>query len=217
MRRLALLAAATLAATLATPALADAPPPTGTYLGASGDPCTAGFTSPNAIACQGYYSGNLDGNSDSIAFQQSAIQALLSQHPTDPNPQLGYVPTAFSWDGDWNALVNAGNVITSAQLVGNQLVFSTPLFGQTIIGAHFGNNAEADQNNVTAFWLFNFTAPTSGITFDNLQGFSNAALYQTQPGGVPEPGTWAMMLLGFGATGVAMRRRRQPHALAQLA
>ncbi len=27
---------------------------------------------------------------------------------------------------------------------------------------------------------------------------------------VPEPGTWAMMLLGFGATGYAMRRRRKP-------
>ena len=33
---------------------------------------------------------------------------------------------------------------------------------------------------------------------------------------VPEPATWAMMLLGFGAVGFAMRRRRQP-ALLQLA
>ena len=33
---------------------------------------------------------------------------------------------------------------------------------------------------------------------------------------VPEPGTWAMMLLGFGAAGFAMRRQRKP-ALAQLA
>ena len=33
---------------------------------------------------------------------------------------------------------------------------------------------------------------------------------------VPEPGTWAMMLLGFGAAGVALRRRREPR-LAQLA
>lgn len=33
---------------------------------------------------------------------------------------------------------------------------------------------------------------------------------------VPEPATWAMMLLGFGAIGFAMRRRRQP-AIAQIA
>ena len=33
---------------------------------------------------------------------------------------------------------------------------------------------------------------------------------------VPEPGTWALMLLGFGGIGLAMRRRRRP-ALAQLA
>jgi hypothetical protein len=26
---------------------------------------------------------------------------------------------------------------------------------------------------------------------------------------VPEPATWAMMLLGFGAAGFALRRRRQ--------
>jgi hypothetical protein len=38
------------------------------------------------------------------------------------------------------------------------------------------------------------------------------------PGGVPEPGTWAMMLLGFGATGVAMRRsRRKTGLISQLA
>ena len=34
---------------------------------------------------------------------------------------------------------------------------------------------------------------------------------------VPEPATWAMMLMGFGATGVAMRRRRRKLAFAQFA
>ena len=33
---------------------------------------------------------------------------------------------------------------------------------------------------------------------------------------VPEPATWAMMLIGFGGIGMALRRRRQP-ALAQIA
>lgn len=33
---------------------------------------------------------------------------------------------------------------------------------------------------------------------------------------VPEPGTWAMMLLGFGAIGLSVRSRRRP-ALAQIA
>lgn len=38
------------------------------------------------------------------------------------------------------------------------------------------------------------------------------------PGAVPEPATWAMMLLGFGGIGMTMRRRRQAgNKLAQLA
>lgn len=36
------------------------------------------------------------------------------------------------------------------------------------------------------------------------------------PAAVPEPATWAMMLLGFGALGFSMRRRRRP-VLAQVA
>ena len=36
-------------------------------------------------------------------------------------------------------------------------------------------------------------------------------------GAVPEPSTWAMMLLGFGGVGVALRRRRRSTVIAQLA
>ena len=39
---------------------------------------------------------------------------------------------------------------------------------------------------------------------------------QGQVAAVPEPGTWALMLLGFGGIGMALRRRRRP-VLAQLA
>jgi hypothetical protein len=39
-----------------------------------------------------------------------------------------------------------------------------------------------------------------------VNGFSNSVIV---PPPVPEPGTWAMMLLGFGGIGMAMRRRRR--------
>ena len=53
---------------------------------------------------------------------------------------------------------------------------------------------------------FSGNSPTGGSESGNL-------LFRLA---VPEPGTWAMMLLGFGGIGLAMRRRRRP-ALAQIA
>ena len=79
-----------------------------------------------------------------------------------------------------------------------------------IFGAHFGNQPDAgDQNNISAFWLVNVgSTPTHTITITDGKGVSNAAIYG-YGGAVPEPATWAMMLLGFGGIGMAMRRRRK--------
>lgn len=49
------------------------------------------------------------------------------------------------------------------------------------------------------------------IVLDNLQSTSGGGFIGNGVGNVPEPGTWAMMLLGFGGLGVMLRisRRRQ--------
>jgi len=208
LRALAIAAIPAALAFTAAPALASPPPPDGTNIGG----CDPALVTPDAVACAGYYTGNiLNGSSTDILNQQNAIASL---------------PGTFTWDGNWTALENS----TSPDLVlvqgvdglsgpnSNQLNFGETLFGQVIIGAHFGNVA-GPAGNVSVFWLFNLTSPTNFITLDNVQGFSNAALYTTEPHpGVPEPSTWAMMLLGFGAAGVAMRRsRRKTQLMTQLA
>jgi hypothetical protein len=161
--------------------------------------CDATMTNPDALACSGYFAGNLiNGSPTDIANAQDAIELL---------------PGDFQWDGNW-AEVDATKIM---QLVsGNVLDFGQTLFGLTIIGAHFGNVDGAD-GNVSVFWLFDFgTEGASFVTLDHPEGFSNAAIYTTGEAPVPEPATWAMMLLGFGIAGYALRRKGRP-SFAQLA
>lgn len=201
---------------LATAALgfAAAATPAQAALTSSGTACdaTSSYISPSYSACVGYYDDNLL-NSSNQTEQQQAIAALLS---TPQGVSSGLTaPSSI----DWNALVAAGQTYTPTALVGNTFNFGTTLYGWNVLGLHFGNNSDPANppNNVTAFYLFNFgNTGATGLTFSpNAQGFSNAAIY-TPPRGVPEPATWAMMLLGFGGIGTAMRRRRNP-ALAQIA
>ena len=54
--------------------------------------------------------------------------------------------------------------------------------------------------------------------FPNNVGWSHITWFDTGGTAVPEPGTWGMMLMGFGAAGFAMRRRRRDGSkLAQVA
>ena len=160
-------------------------------------PCDLGLTTPDASACSGYYSGNLiNGSPTDLQAQADAI-ALL--------------PGDYTFDTSTWADVEATKVLTLTGPDNNEIDFGTTLFGETIVGAHFGNVA-GPAGNVSVFWLFDFgTEGATSITLDDVQGFSNAALYTTgTPPAVPEPATWSMMLMGFGAAGYAMRKRREP-------
>jgi hypothetical protein len=65
----------------------------------------------------------------------------------------------------------------------------------------------------------NFALHVNNVSFSGSAPAGETVLRQDINGyirAVPEPGTWALMLLGFGGIGLAMRRRRRP-ALAQIA
>jgi len=153
-----------------------------------------------ATACVGYYSGNLLNNSPTdLQNQSDALTSLLG------------TPTTIT-----SSIFNSLTGTTS--LSGGVLDFGPDLFGQVIIGVHMGNVAGDDINDRSVFYLFNFATPQTGINLGatDTAKFSNAILYHNGTPPVPEPATWAMMLVGFAGIGFAMRRRVRV-TLAQIA
>ena len=96
------------------------------------------------------------------------------------------------------------------------LVFDEALIGVNFIAVHFGSaGGGGGAFNQTLFFQFNFAEATTQVDLNRL-GYSNAIGAFSTPPEVPEPATWAMMLMGFGAAGYSMRRRRKV-SIAQVA
>ncbi len=138
----------------------------------------------------------------------------------------------FKLSGSRNATFSFDPVATSpsfrnSTFIGDQLAFDAVpgTFGGVVGTARisFGNNLVADlniQNANLGFTQFSspdffrlvgtqpvFTPGTYNLTSIG-SGASTLSISQLA-GAVPEPATWAMMILGFGVVGGALRRRRK--------
>ena len=139
-----------------------------------------------------------------VTAQQNAIDLLLG---------------AGAYTVNYTALVGAGDVVSGGDLTAlNALLAGAG--GQVLLGIHWGNVPDpagaTAYGNVSGFYLWN-NATAGSIHLTSTGGYSDAVLYKATAA-VPEPATWAMMLLGFAGIGATMRRRRrrQP-VLAQIA
>lgn len=110
--------------------------------------------------------------------------------------------------------ITGGEFTLNYDAASNQLTFSyNPGAGDPVI--HYLGISQASN-----YFLFYDTTGITSATinlsdlFPNNPGWSHVDVYDT--GAVPEPATWAMMLLGFAGIGFTMRRRTKA-GLKQLA
>jgi hypothetical protein len=146
------------------------------------------------------FGGNLNGGS-SEAELDAAIEQLLGTSFDFDFQAVEGTKGFFSFDG---------NDPTGL------LTFGQTLFGDQVLSVKVKNN--------TLLFDFDFGTTGANSVLLGVQGLSNAMLITPLGdgtgggsgtggdggvGAVPEPSTWAMMLLGFGGMGFAMRRRRR--------
>jgi hypothetical protein len=99
------------------------------------------------------------------------------------------------------------------QILSTSMSVLYTIVGSDIVSPADGNRTSAHTNPLVTF----FFSDPSNIGYLELSSTQNAfEIDNLAINPVPEPATWALMLLGFGGIGLAMRRRRKP-ALAQLA
>ena len=128
------------------------------------------------------------------------------------------------WDG-----VNSGNIILDvSDLLANSVTEAQFFMGSTTAGEEW---ILYGQCGATCFTVL--LTGTDELTWHDLPDWGSYSAYAFSAGNpgdnvllgglsltqsVPEPATWAMMLLGFGAMGIAFRRqKRSAKALAKVA
>ena len=106
----------------------------------------------------------------------------------------------------------SGSIITSFSVAGpTSLVFNSVTFNNGVntfvvpITA-IGSGSAASLSNIP---IFSGNFNTLSVNWTATGNASYGGNLTFVPGGIPEPMTWAMMILGFAAVGFAMRRRNE--------
>lgn len=163
------------------------------------------LTDGDALGCE--FTGNINtstnGNS-SYLLAEGAYNAAF-----DPNisltPLADLDPGNLSGDGFSITLDPGGTSGTFTFDAGIDLLYYAVKAGNGFVVYEFTGSGN------TGTWT------TADLTVGNGQtpSLSHIIFFGTPGGGVPEPATWAMMLIGFAAVGAFVRRRRAQVATPQ--
>jgi hypothetical protein len=154
-----------------------------------------------------------------------------------PAGSYGFNFASANYSGNGTLTVNSSGVATNASGTVNDNGFLTTILGVAPVGS-YGSNDNLVLNGSPFFTLSGLDLVLGDANIVNLFTYFDGLNYETNivanPGGtdgvgglqqlttlnvaaVPEPSTWAMMLLGFGAVGFSLRRSQRRSLLPQLA
>ena len=184
------------AAGLAASAMLSAPATAAAIVVA--DPLTC-ISVANSNGC--LFNGNL-GNAADAAETQAVYNSYNDTHASaQPDIVLNFLFKSDSGAGFFGSLTG---------FPGTSGTWSTPGYKIDFLGVKASNS----------FTLYKLSGVSSGswntFTITNKKGvphgLSHLTFFGTRDGGgglgVPEPGTWALMIMGFGSAGAMLRRRR---------
>jgi hypothetical protein len=182
------------------------------------------FTSPNPFDTNGYGPGeSLVWDFDSVATPGFAYFGGvlpfsipgIAAAPAGDATFYGFASAGF----DSTFLITSGSISSLSFYLGSLDEYNTISFfnGATLIGSFTGsqlaNPANGDQNagatNRRYFFTFGAADSVNRVVFNTTLPafeFDNIAAAIS---GVPEPSTWAMMILGFGLVGFTLRNSRR--------
>ncbi|QDZ06491.1 DUF1194 domain-containing protein [Sphingomonas panacisoli] len=104
-----------------------------------------------------------------------------------------------SGDGATNEGADTLTARNAALALGVDQINGLPILGESGLLAFYQNNVQGGAGS--------FTQPAA--TFADFDAAIKAKIGRELVGGVPEPTTWAMMVMGFGAVGFSLRRRNK--------
>lgn len=180
---------------------------------------TTNFGSANSlVSLTGDYlvldggNGGIQSPAFRIYIQDGAARSeLIWEAAYNGGYTLGAADSAGATDLFWQFLAGCGYVGTAGCGAGSYVMHTAEAWGDL-----FSSNAF-----ITGFGVGNgsgsgngFSALADNLVLTTTAGAQSVNFAAAAP--VPEPGTWAMMLMGFGAVGFSIRKTRKARAVLQI-
>jgi hypothetical protein len=186
------------------------------------EPLITDFNSDQSGAITDLASGySFDQGAGGLAFTRDGGLGLLSGVSAPPPADNGVAgafyetvtangaATLSTADGIYNFQLYMGSPDDYNQVEFNFANSSTPLIltGPAIWGGAPAGDGDQTQGFTVSY---HFDAPVTSVVFSST---GNSFEFDKLAGGVPEPASWALMILGFGGAGAVLRGQRRRQAV----